>query len=1501
MSKLAVSLFGQRGSSFVLALLLGVLYSAQVTAQSNMCFDVTYASVESGSGFTWTGHAPTFEIAAANALALDTDCWSNGQGGCLPLSPGPCSPSGAPNATNHYSGCEFISSEFPGWWGSIFVTAIATGCEYWLQAPPPPKNEICSKDCVGDPVNPGIGNVYTTESDETVATPAGSISFQRFYDSADATGTDMGPGWRHSYDRSVNAILLPANPAIYPGQSATVSPQFSDPESACTSGFAAIQSQVNGWQTATASYNNNVCVVSVGTNPIGTVLLYSPFGTPPQASPVEYDVIRDDGQIVRYTSQNGVINNQPGISLKLALTSSGFTVTDEQDNVETYNASGVLQTIATRAGVVQTIGYDSSGRLSGVTDSFGNTLTISRNANEQIGSVALNGGPAVQYAYDVAFRLSTVTNADTTTRGYQYADSRFANALTGVVDETGTQLSGWTYDAQERGISTQEAAGAGAMSLAYNADGTVTTTDALGAVRTFTYTRVGDTNRPIGISGSQCPACRDSLATTYDVAGFVSSRTDYNGNLTCYSNDPIRGLELVRVEGFAPGSSCPASLSSYTPASGTAQRKISTTWHASYRLPTLITEFNRTTAFGYDTSGNLLTKTITDTSVTPNVVRTWTYTNDAYGRVLTVNGPRTDVTDVTTYTYYTCVTGAQCGQVQTMTDALGHLTTYNTYNAYGQPLTITDPNNVVTSLTYDARQRLTSRQVGSETTGFSYYPTGLLQTVTLRDTTTIQYTYDSAHRLTKIADGAGNSIQYTLDAMGNRTAESAYDPSLTLDRTLSRVFNTLSELSEQIGAAGTMGVTTSFGYDANGNQTSVDAPLARNTAKHFDALNRISQVTDPNTGNTSFSYDGEDRLLSVKDPRNLTTSYTYNGFGDLKTQVSPDTGTTTDTYDSGGNLATSKDARAKTATYSYDALNRLTKAAYGDQTIVYSYDAGTNGEVRLTGASDSAHSMSWQYDLLGRVTSKGQTVSGTLKSVSYAYTNGDLTTLTTPSGQTVTYTYSNHQVTGIVINGTALLSAVAYESFGPARGWSWGNGTSEVRLYNTDGNPSQFSAIESTTYTEDNAFRITSIANSSNAALSWTYGYDLLDRLNSASKTGTSQSWTFDANGNRLTQGGTVATTYTVSATKNQITKTTGTPARTYTYDADGNVLTYASDTFTYNNRGRMATAKVSSATTTYVYNALGQRIMKSGGPAGTVVYAYDEAGHLLGEYGVTGSLVQETVWLGDIPVATIRPNGASVAIYYVHADHLNAPKMITRPSDNKQLWRWDQDPFGTAVPNQNPQSLGTFVYNLRFPGQYYDSETGLNYNYFRDYDPQVGRYVESDPIGMAGGTNTYAYTGDRPVGEIDDTGLIVHVDTSDPVAAALLMQAYAKLNRTKRGMAITRKLESSCDVYTIRPIKKDAFYCPAGTRAPQCQGMDKSVFVDPYNLISLPTTDGMEPTPLAVALGHELGHANGEQDDGPNGMNNVLINENPIREALGLPDRTDYYVNPPYVWTPNR
>lgn len=172
---------------------------------------------------------------------------------------------------------------------------------------------------------------------------------------------------------------------------------------------------------------------------------------------------------------------------------------------------------------------------------------------------------------------------------------------------------------------------------------------------------------------------------------------------------------------------------------------------------------------------------------------------------------------------------------------------------------------------------------------------------------------------------------------------------------------------------------------------------------------------------------------------------------------------------------------------------------------------------------------------------------------------------------------------------------------------------------------------------------------------------------------------------------------------------------------------------------------------------------MKKTGPTDTTLYAYDTEGHLLGEYDGAGKLIQETVWLGDLPVATLRYLAATTSgpadIFHVHADHLDTPRRVTRPSDNKVMWQWESEPFGNSLPDQNPQGAGPFAYNLRFPGQVYDGETGLSYNYFRDYDPGTGRYVEADPIGLAGGSmSLYTYVDNAPTMYVDPLGLYTEI-----------------------------------------------------------------------------------------------------------------------------------------------
>ncbi len=1066
-------------------------------------------------------------------------------------------------------------------------------------------------------------------------------------------------------------------------------------------------------------------------------------------------VNRDDGQQLTFWWEDGAYKSDPDVTARLvrlwtAGAPSGWKLTLPDDSVEQYDVAGRLVSVKQRSGLMHTLTY-SSGRLATIADQYGRQLTLGYDSSARLSTLTLPGGTSTSYGYDSSGRLSSVTYPDTTSKLYFYNESAHTSganlpqALTGIQDESGARYATFSYDTLGRAVSTEHAGGVDKVQVNYTSDYVRTVTDALGTARSLQLSPIQNVLKLTSAGASQCPGCSDVASYSYSPNfGTLSSTTDFNGTVRTFTSTrelgDARDLEAYRSEPLNPGT-----------------RDTQTEWHPAFARPAKITTAARETTFTYSSSGNQLTRKVSDTSAAKS--RTWTYTYNSVGQVLTENGPRTDVSDVTTFTYHSCTSGFQCGQLNTVTNASGHVTTYSSYNAHGQPLTILDANGVTTTLTYDARMRLTSRTVGGETTSITYWPTGKLKRVTAPDGSYLQYGYDAAQRLASVTESDGSAIIYTLDLVGNILSEDTKNAGAVTRRYKSRTYNATNRLLEEIGAAGTPAVTTSYTHDGNGNPVSQSAPLARSTAYSYDSADRLTSVTDPLAGSTTLGYDVFDNVVQVVDSRALVTAYTFNALRDLLQVNSPDTGITTNTYDSGGNLKTSTDARSAVTTYGYDAINRVTSAAFKigsttDQTITYSYDAGANGKGHVTSASDTNHSLSWTYDAQGRVLSKAQVVGAVTRYLVYGYTNGNLISITLPSGVVVTYSYNgNRQIASVSIDSNTLLSGATYEPFGDVKGWTWGNTTTMSRTYDMDGRVETFNSAGLKTVSYDDASRISSIDDNAIPANSWSYGYDANDRLTTASKTGTSQSWSYDANGNRLTD---TASSYSVSPSSNRIDSMTGALTRTYTYDAAGNTRTYSNITAAYNNRGRMKSLTKASVTASYVYDALEHLVKQSGGPSGTVIYVYDEEDHLIGEYDGSGAVIQETVWLGNIPVATIRPNGSGgYTHFYVHANQLNAPFRVTRPSDNKLMWTWYADPFGTDLPNENPAGAGTFKYNLRFPGQIYDLHAGLHYNYHREYDPQVGRYVQSDPIGLDGGMSTYVYASGSPLMRFDQEGLL--------------------------------------------------------------------------------------------------------------------------------------------------
>jgi YD repeat-containing protein len=1011
---------------------------------------------------------------------------------------------------------------------------------------------------------------------------------------------------------------------------------------------------------------------------------------------------RSDGKAFQYTASGGawVTDADTADSLLELKNASGARTgwelhTTNEDEIESYDASGRLLAIRSRSGLVQTMtNSDGTGGANGgfildangvptsqtlpvgllirASDNFGRVLAFGYDAQSRVLKITDPAGGVYRLAYDGSNNLAAITFPDGKVRTYVYNEAAntggasLPHALTGIVDENGARLATFRYDSTERSISTEHAGGTLHYTLSY-ANGSTTVTDPLGSSRAFGLNTVLGTILLSGVSGPACPSCGPT-AQTFDANGNVASRTDWNGNRTNYGYDLSRNLETSRTEALTSGGAA-------TPQT----RTISTQWHPVFRLPVKVAEPLRITSYVYNGDGGsscgfqadgatlvpgvLCSKTVQATSdasgaqgfsaAGTGALRTWTYTYNANGSVLTVDGPRTDVSDVTTYAYY-ANTDPDLGkrrQIATITDALGHVTSITAYNAHGQPLTIVDPNGLVTTLAYDVRMRLTSRSVGGETTTYTYDNAGQLTQVTLPDGSFLSYAYDAAHRLTGISDNQGGRIAYTLDAMGNRTQEQVFDPASALVQTRSRVYDNLNRLAQEIGA---QNQTTAYAYDNQGNVVSVTDPLNHVTGNQYDALNRLAQVTDPNLGVTQYGYNALDQLASVTDPRNLATSYNYDGLSNLNSQTSPDTGSTTNTYDAAGNLLTQTDAKGQVTTYAYDALNRVASITFNDGSKQsYAYDLGANGIGRLTSITELDPALAvtaqtaYAYEAHGRVASETRTIAGINYVTGYGYdAAGRLSGMTYPSGRSVAYGFDAlgriNQVTTTAAGGTAqtVASAVTYQPFGGVQSYTLGNGRGVTRGFDQDGRIASYTlGAQTFALGYDAASRISFIADAANPANANTYGYDSLDRLTSAVTPGTPFAYGYDAVGNRTSKTvGSSSDTYSYSTTSNRIASITAQAGavRSFTFDSNGSTTDDGTNQYAYDSRGRMVQSVGALGITSYQVNALGQRIRKTNAQDDRVFH-YDTRGRLIAETAPGGGTKREYLYLGDIPVAVVQ------------------------------------------------------------------------------------------------------------------------------------------------------------------------------------------------------------------------------------------------------------------------
>ncbi|MGX2085951.1 RHS repeat-associated core domain-containing protein [Xanthomonas axonopodis pv. maculifoliigardeniae] len=1201
----------------------------------------------------------------------------------------------------------------------------------------PGKNNGCCDATTGPTTAGNPANVFTGTKLETAVdyrAPVGHLEFVRYYSSAAGLQpvTTLGSTWRHSYARALTVA-----------DAATV--VLTRP----SGNFYTFKKSANGTWTP------------------------------------DWDV----REVLTELLDNGV--------------RTGWQVTTADDTQETFGPDGKLTGMAYPDGERLTLTYAGT-QLQSVRDLRGRQIVFAYQAG-RVAQVTLPDGATLGYSYDTQGRLSSVAlqaagaSASSTVASYGYADSRFPDALTTHRDAQGQVYASWSYDAQKRVTRSVHGNPAGAIdqfTIAYAGAASTVTTPSGNTITRTGLSKLGQA-KVVAVQGL-CPECTSASfqSRSYDGNGYPDLEVDFAGVSTDWTYN-YRGLLTSKIDA----------------ANDTAGRKrtVQTDWHASLRQPVDRRSYDAAnalvarTTWTYNARGQALTISQLDPAGSPSRLVTQRYCEEAdiatgacplAGVLLSSDGPRSDIADSTRYSYYlsddaSCAaTPTTCphrkGDLWKVTNALGQVTEYLAYDGAGRPLSIKDTNGIVTDYTYHPRGWLTAAKVrgadaSSEAddriTRIDYWPTGLVRQVTQPDGAFTAFSYDAAHRLTDITDNAGNTVHYTLDNAGNRIKEDTSDASGTLKRTLSRVYNQLGQLKTQATAASD---PTDFAYDANGNATTVTDALATATQSEYDPLNRLSRTLQDVAGikaDTKFAYDALDNLTKVTDPKGLDTTYEYNGFGDLVKLTSPDTGVTRYAYDSAGNRATQTDARGNTTAYSYDALNRPTKVTYPTTSlnITYTYDATqtacASGETfsigRLTKMQDGGAITQYCYNRFGDLVRKVQTSNGTALVLRYDYTiGGQLRRMTYPDGAVVDYVRNAQgQTTQVGVKAAGgsrqvLLGNATYYPFGPAAGWTYGNGRTLARHYDLDYRPQ---AIQDTRpggldvgFGFDPAGNLTALTPAGNSTPEIGLDYDALGRLTGLTDgvTGTViDGYSYDATGNRLSaKVGTATQAYTYPTDSHRLSAVAGV-ARSY--DAAGNTTAIGTARqYTYDTSGRMTQARRAGAVTmNYRYNGKGEQVRRFLGTTNTYTL-YDEAGHWLGDYDSNGAPKQQAIWLDDLPVGLLANANT---LHYIEPDHLGSPRVVIDPTRDVAVWAWSLkgEAFGNTAPNQDPDGDGAaLVLDMRFPGQRFDAASGLNQNGNREYEASTGRYSKSDPIGLRGGIGTYRYAFNNPLMWIDPDGL---------------------------------------------------------------------------------------------------------------------------------------------------
>lgn len=570
-----------------------------------------------------------------------------------------------------------------------------------------------------------------------------------------------------------------------------------------------------------------------------------------------------------------------------------------------------------------------------------------------------------------------------------------------------------------------------------------------------------------------------------------------------------------------------------------------------------------------------------------------------------------------------------------------------------------------------------------------------------------------------------------------------------------------------------------------------------------DSQNPVSYIASDGT-TTTFTPRGDSFGVTVQDARGITTQFEYNVLGQLLSEDAPERGRLSYGYDQLSRPIRLRMEGGITSRLKYDQENRVTRRIWQEGpveriTTRYTYNNCENGEGQLCRVTHNGHRTMYGYTEGNQLafTRTRLADEDAVETMRYSYdADGRLSSMRYPSGLKVSYVYDEtghvEAVTGVYGTGDdrdrfTIVNAIAYDSSGRLESFRHGNGIITRNRYDERGRLARITrrlngeVIGRDKYTYDIKGRIGGIERL-DPVQSRQYRYDEMGRLVSeAHGDGTATNRTaigyiYDEVGNRISR--TVdgrSRQYDYAPDSNRLVRN---GQQDLAYDSRGNLLEdrQGKRGFVYDLTNRMsAFYRNGELRSEYDYDAHGRRIRKrlhSLDSDGTrsIRFLYDTDGRLVSETSKRddGATLhaRDLVWLGSVAIAQVNrrvnADGSThrAEVLSLHTDHLGAPRTATDETGTA-VWQWHGDAFGanvgrTRAVDRDPDGDGRNVeVSLRFPGQYHDRESGLWYNHNRDYDSELGRYVQSDPLGLAAGPNRYTYVRNGPTYKIDPKGLL--------------------------------------------------------------------------------------------------------------------------------------------------